>query len=279
MRKLLLPLLALCAVLAIGAPVASAKVAHASSTAHVAEGTTLSSASMSTRVRKMQASLQGVRTAIAFFTAQNKARKSAIDAILAGVPAITTGLTQLKDGLTAAGAGLTSLKTLVTSTEYGIAQVYIGGTAAGGAFLATPDIPDSVQPATVMGSFIATGTGAITVKVGVRSAESDGTGASDPAASCRVTVVQGGTFLTSIPNVAKFNAGAQSPPFWDIPTKSPQTSTTDTSFPFHPIATDNLVDLVTPSNSAGSVPNSSGGPYSVTLTCLDLTASSTDPSA
>jgi uncharacterized protein YoxC len=207
-----------------------------------------------------------------------------LKAIEAGVPAVFDALTklgtaaqQLKDGLTAAGAGLTSLKTLVTSTEYGIGQVFIAGNPAGGAFVVTPDIPDAVQQAQTSQTFIAGAAGALTVKVGVRSAETDGTGASNPAADCRVTVTAGNTGTTSTPN-----AGIGGAPFYPIDNKSPQTSSTEQGFPFGPISTDQLTDLTAAGNSAspaGAATATAGLPYQVTLSCVDLSPSATDPSA
>ncbi|MEA2480444.1 MAG: hypothetical protein QOJ07_2366 [Thermoleophilaceae bacterium] len=199
-----------------------------------------------------------------------------LKAIEGGVPTIIKALGDLKDGLTQAGAGLTSLKTLATSTEYGIGQVFIAGSPASGAFLVTPDIPDAVQQAQTTQNFLASAPGDITVKVGVRSAESDGTSASDPAAVCRVTVSSGGKATTSVPN-----AGLGGAPFYPIG-KSPQTSETETSFPFGPISTDVLVDLTTGSNStspAGIPQATAGAPYSVSLSCVDTSPSTTDPSA
>jgi hypothetical protein len=188
-------------------------------------------------------------------------------------PAIIKGLSDLK-------AGLEGLQKLGTSTEYGVGQVFIGGNPEPGAFVATPDIPDAVQQATVTSQFIAGQNGAITMRVGVRSAESDGTSGSDPAASCRVTIVQEGAApnaRTSLPNPDLGGA-----PFWSIHNKSPQTSTTETSFPFGLISTDQTADLTTGANStapAGSPAATAGTPYTVTLSCVDTTASKDDPTA
>ena len=194
-----------------------------------------------------------------------------------GLTKLGDAATQLKDGLTQAAAGLNSLKTLATSTEYGIGQVFIAGSPAAGAFVVTPDIPDAAQQAQVSQTFIAGAAGTITVRVGVRSAESDGTGSSDPAAYCRVTVSSGNTGTTSAPN-----AGLSGAPFYPINNKSPQTSSTETSFPFGPISTDQLTDLTTGTNSASPASPATataGLPYQVTLSCVDISASATDPSA
>ena len=200
-------------------------------------------------------------------------------------PQIIQGLTDLKAGLEKAGAGLTKLQTLGTSTEYGIGQVFIAGNPEPGAFVVTPDIPDAVQQAQVTNQFIASQSGAITLQVGVRSAETDGTGADNPAAHCRVTVQQLGAAATrtSLPNAALGGA-----PFHPINTKSKQTSTeaANAGFPFGPKTSgddaDVLTDLTTGGNStapAGSPSATAGTPFSVTLACVDVSPSTEDPGA
>jgi hypothetical protein len=207
-----------------------------------------------------------------------------------GVPTIIKALGDLKDGLTQAGAGLTSLKTLATSTEYGIGQVFIGATPQAGAFLVTPDIPDTVQQAQTSGTFLASGAGTIHVFVGVRSAESDGDG-SVPAAHCRVTVIgSGGSTTTSKPN-----AGLGGAPFWPINTKSAQTSTdaANAGFPFGPKSSgsdaDTLIDLTDTSGGGNATAPGgagteaaaagAGSAINVQLSCVDTSPSTTDPSA
>lgn len=293
MRKLMLPALAACALLAAGAPAAGAKAQSASLGGKLS---TVSGAlkGLQKAVKQMKdindgqtGAINGVDTRVTTVVANLTALSNKVDAIVAvatdSLTKLQAGLLALKDGLTTAGAGLTSLKTLATSTEYGIGQVLINGTAAPGSFVATPDIPDAVQPATVTSTFVAGASGVLDLAVGVRSAESDGTGASDPAASCRATIVSANNSSTSAPNATKFGLGAGSPPFWDIATKSPQTSTTETSFPFAPISTDNLTNLTGASNSvdptATPATATAGLPYTVTLTCIDLTPSTSDPSA
>jgi hypothetical protein len=210
-----------------------------------------------------------------------------LKAIEAAAPVIIDGLSKLKDGLTAAGDGLNKLKTLATSTEYGIGQVFIAGVPAGGSFVVTPDIPDTVNQAQVSQVFVAGSAGVISVQVGVRSAESDGAGGV-PAAHCRVTVVLGANITTSKPNAAVGGA-----PFYPINAKSTQTSTTpaNAGFPFGPKVSgadaDNLTDL-TDTSGGGNATAPTGTPatvagagqtYSVTLACVDLSPDATDPSA
>jgi hypothetical protein len=215
-------------------------------------------------------------------------RVSAIEAL---GPQIFDALTKLKDGLTAAGAGLNSLKTLTTSTEYGVGQVYFGATPQGGSFVVTPNVPDDVQQAQTTQSFNAgASTGVIHVLVAVRSNESDGDG-SVPAAHCRVTVVDDlGHTTTSKPTLPA--AGIGTAPFYPILTKSAVTSTipANAGFPFGQKASgadaDHVVDL-TDTGGSGNAVAPDGTPataspaksYSVSVSCVDLSPSTSDPSA
>jgi hypothetical protein len=205
-----------------------------------------------------------------------------LKAIEGAAPQIVKGLGDLRDASLALKAGLEGLKSLATSTEYGVGQVFIGGNPEGGAFIVTPDIPDAVQQAQSTAQFIAQQSGAITVRVGIRSAESDGTGGDNPAAACRVTIVQEGAApnaRTSLPNPDLGGA-----PFWQIQNKSPQTSTdpAQAGFPFGLIATDQTTDLTSGANStapAGSPSATAGTPFTVTLSCVDTSPSAADPTA
>jgi hypothetical protein len=200
-------------------------------------------------------------------------------------PAIISGLTQLKDaatalktGLEAAGAGLTSLKTLATSQEYGIGQLIVLEPAPNpqeGSFVETPDIPDAVQQAQTEQQFIAQNTGNLAVSYGIRSAESDGTGASDPAGYCKVTVTNAaGTTQTTAAN-ATFGGL----PFQPVDNKSALTSTDplNAGFPFG--LKTNGADADQTTTYVSTVPVTAGQTYTVGLSCLDTSPSTTDPSA
>jgi X-X-X-Leu-X-X-Gly heptad repeat protein len=189
------------------------------------------------------------------------------------------GLTQLKTGLEQAGAGLTSLKTLATSQEYGFGQLLTstGGppTAEAGSFVETPDIPDAVQQAQTEQQFVAQHNGVLIVAYGVRSNESDGNGASDPAASCKVTVTnKAGTTQTTAANP---NFGGL--PFQPVPNKSAMTSTDplNAGFPFG--LKTNGADADQTVTFASTVAVAAGDTYTVGLSCVDTSPSSTDPSA
>jgi hypothetical protein len=206
--------------------------------------------------------------------------------IEAGVPAVFDALTklgdaakQLKDGLTAAGAGLNSLKTLATSQEYGFGQLLTstGGppTAEAGSFIETPDIPDTVQQAMTEQQFVAQHNGVLIVLYGVRSNESDGTGASNPAANCKVTVTNAaGTTQTTAANPSFGGL-----PFQPVPNKSAMTSTdpANAGFPFG--LKQNGADADQTVTFASTVTVAAGATYTVGLSCVDTSPSSTDPSA
>jgi hypothetical protein len=205
--------------------------------------------------------------------------------IEAGVPQVIDSLTKLgaaaqalKDGLTQVGAGLTSLKTLATSTEYGFGQLVVlspGPNAEAGSFIETPDIPDSVQQAQSTQQFVAQHTGNLAVAYGVRSAESDGTGASNPAAFCKVTV----TNKTDTTQTTAANPSLGGLPFQPVNNKSTLTSTdpANAGFPFGLKQSGPDADQTT--TFVSTVPVTAGDTYTVGLACVDTSASATDPSA
>lgn len=267
-------------------PAASA-VANGPNAARLTSKERAAEARQNTQIKKVAAGLRAVTVTVGTIAGIDDRLKT----IEGAAPQIITGLGQLKTGLETVGAGLTALKTLAGSTEYGIGQVFVGATPAAGAFLVTPDIPDAVQQAQTSGTFIAGNAGLITVRVGVRSAESDGDG-TIPAAHCRVTVTGPGATLAT---TSKPNAALGGAPFYPINTKSALTSTetANAGFPFGPKSSgtdaDTLVDLTdiggsgnattplgpgTESTAAGA-----GQMFTVQLACVDTSASSTDPSA
>jgi hypothetical protein len=230
-------------------------------------------------------------TAVTAQLAAANTTASGIDARLkvieGAAPAIITGLTQLKDGLTAvaaglqtAGAGLTKLSTFVQSTEYGIAQVVVaqpGPTIVpeGGSFLETPDIPDTVQQAQTEQQFTAQHPGNLVVLFGVRSNESDGTGASNPAANCRVIVQkEDGPATTTAANPAFGGL-----PFQPVPLKSAMTSTdpANAGFPFGLKSTGADADQTVQLPTAITV--AAGDTYTVSLSCVDTSPDANDPTA
>jgi len=165
MKKLLLLCTAVCALLVVAVPAASADPATASSKAHSAAGKTLSASALSSQVRKTNASIKGIGKAIAFFTGQNNARKtenaSTAATIAAIVPVVTkaltdlqSGLLALKDGLEKAGKGLTDLSAAVQGPNIA-GQLGAAGTAAPGA--ANTATPDTLPAGTVYRQIVISG--------------------------------------------------------------------------------------------------------------------------
>jgi hypothetical protein len=229
-------------------------------------------------------------TAVTAQLATTNTTASGIDARLkvieGAAPAIITGLTQLKDGLTAvaaglqtAGAGLTKLSTFVQSTEYGFGQVVVlnpGPNAEAGSFIETPDIPDTVQQAMTEQQFVAQHTGNLAVAYGVRSNESDGTGASNPAAFCRVTVTNKADAATQ---TTAPNANLGGLPFQPVNNKSAMTSTdpANAGFPFG--LKQNGADADQTTTFVSTVAVTAGDTYTVGLSCVDTSPDPNDPTA
>jgi hypothetical protein len=229
-------------------------------------------------------------TAVTAQLATTNTTASGIDARLkvieGAAPAIITGLTQLKDGLTAvaaglqtAGAGLTKLSTFVQSTEYGFGQVVVAQpaiAAEAGSFIETPDIPDTVQQAMTEQQFVAQHTGNLAVAYGVRSNESDGTGASNPAAFCRVTVTNKADAATQ---TTAPNANLGGLPFQPVNNKSAMTSTdpANAGFPFG--LKQNGADADQTTTFVSTVAVTAGDTYTVGLSCVDTSPDPNDPTA
>src|SRR4051794_19252043 len=213
-----------------------------------------------------------------------------LDATIANLtPIVTKALTDLQAGLVAVGNGLTtvgnglvSLKTLATSTEYGFGQVIVlvGATPTPqpGSFIVTPNIPDDVQQASNEQTFIAQHTGTLIVAYGVRSTESDGTGAANPAALCRVYVRNQGTGPSSFGQTAA-NGAIGGLPFQPVNTKSPTTSTVpaNAGFPFG--LKTSAPDADVTQNLSTAVAVTAGDPDTGGMSCGDTSPSADDPSA
>lgn len=249
------------------------------------------------RIKKVAKATAKVATAVSALTTKVTDDSARIDSVKAGVdginaqiativPAVTKALTdlqdgllKLKEGLETAGAGLNSLKTLATSQEYGFGQLLTstGGppTAEAGSFVVTPDIPDAVQQAQTTQQFVAQHNGVLIVAYGVRSNESDGTGASNPAALCKVTVTnEAGQSETTAANGAIGGL-----PFQPVPDKSKMTSTdpANAAFPFGLKTTGDDADHTVTFQSTVAV--ATGDTYTVGLSCVDTSPSASDPSA
>jgi hypothetical protein len=243
--------------------------------------------------------------------------KATVDAILAQVPTITGALQKLADGLTAAGAGLTTLGNAAKAQEYGVVKLQVGGTDVPGAILNSSDIPDDANGATVTGTFLASiPNGAsnvpITLRAGIRGAESDGTGPALPAGAAGLVTMNvtnsagtpaitlGGGYAgvpAAVPLTSAANAANGGAPVYDIPDEVGRPSATDSPFSF---PTDKSIDLTAAStlfdidgagpstpapytiSNAAPVTSPNGSiPFTVTFTVRfhDLQASATDVTA
>jgi X-X-X-Leu-X-X-Gly heptad repeat protein len=230
-----------------------------------------------------------------------------VNQIVAGVPAILDGLKKLSDGLTQAAAGLTKLGNAFAAQEYGVVKVQLGTSDVPGALLTSGDIPDDSNAAVVSGKLLVPvphGTPSVPIRLlaGVRSGESDGTGADNPVASAGIVsltvespvglpVTGGNTGLTSdVPITSAPNTAASGAPVYPIANKAPRVDATPNPFSF---PTDKAIDLT----DAGTLYNVSGAgvaPFSVsnpspttdglvvvnvTVRFNDLTASADDVTA
>lgn len=232
------------------------------------------------------------------------AAQGGVNAVLAQVPAVIDGLTKLAAGLTQAGDGLTKLGAAFAAQEYGVVKVQIGGVDAPGAILTSSDIPDDSNQAIVTGTVVAqvpvaAGAQDVTLLAGVRSGESDGTGANAPVASAGlvsmtvagvpasgVTTTAGGNpGLAAVPLTSAPNAAAGGAPVYPIPFKAPRVDSTPNPFSF---PTDKAIDLTDPATLQAfaapaqryTVTNVAGTPGLATVTFTvrfnDLTASATN---
>lgn len=173
---------------------------------------------------------------------------------------------------------VTRLNTYVSATEYGIAQVMIDGGGGGlltqhGAFLTTPDIPDTSQQAMVSRQYLAISAGNVVVRWGIRSAESDGTAFEDPAGFCSITVLSGRVSSTT---PGDFAVGGE--PFARAPQRSALTSAdpANAGWPFGLKTSGADADKTQDFTSSISV--TAGESFTVSLACIDPTTTS-DPAS
>jgi hypothetical protein len=100
-RKFLLPALAACAMLAIGAPVSSARTAHATKTS--------ATSFLLTAVKHLQSRAGTLEDLATGFKSAISSLNSTVEAIVAGVPAITSALTKINNALNNTSTGLVGL--------------------------------------------------------------------------------------------------------------------------------------------------------------------------
>ena len=232
------------------------------------------------------------------------AAQGTANAILGGVPQILDGLTKLAAGLQQAADGLNKLAANAAAQEYGVVKVQLGTTDAPGAILTSSDIPDDSNAAVVTGTMVVpvpANTPAVPIRLlaGVRSGESDGTGADNPVASAGIVSMSvanpaglpltgGNAGLPTVPITSAQNAAAGGAPVYPIPNKAPRVDATPNPFSFPTDLAIDLTDAGTLQNITGavapfSVSNPSGNDALVVVTVTvrfnDLTASASDVTA
>jgi X-X-X-Leu-X-X-Gly heptad repeat protein len=309
-RQLLTAAVAASSIALVAAPTAGAKTKiskseRAQNTAIKKATKKADSASKSAK-KAATAAAKGIADAKAA-SGKADAAQGGVNQIVAGVPAILDGLKKLSDGLTQAAAGLTKLGNAFAAQEYGVVKVQLGTSDVPGAILTSSDIPDDSNAAVVSGKLLVpvphgTPSAPIRLLAGVRSGESDGTGADNPVASAGIVsmtvespaglpVTGGNTGLTSdVPITSAPNTAASGAPVYPIPNKAPRVDATPNPFSF---PTDKAIDLT----DAGTLYNVSGAgvaPFSVsnpspttdalvvvnvTVRFNDLTASADDVTA
>jgi X-X-X-Leu-X-X-Gly heptad repeat protein len=316
-RPLYAAVVATCSLALVGAPAAGAKskiskTDRAQNTAIKKVSRTAASANRTAKSASRSAK-SATRSAAAGLASATVAGRKAdgaqagVNAVLAGVPQITDGLRQLAAGLQQAAAGLTTIGQALAAQEYGTVEVKLGDDVVLGSVLNSSDIPDDSNGATLTGTVLvpvpaaATGT-AVKLLAGVRSGESDGTGAANPVASAGivtmsvadttgggVTIGGGNTGLARAPITSAPNDEYRGAPVYDIPNKAPRVDATPNPFAFPDADAIDLTDPATLLNLTGAgvapftVTNLTGNvaPVTVTFTVRfhDLSASATDVTA
>jgi hypothetical protein len=227
--------------------------------------------------------------------------RAAVDSAAAMVTEVSSGLAGLRSTFTGYAA----------ATEYGAVQLYFDPEGDGfeandalpGQLLVSADVPDEKSQSTVTGRLrvsVPDGTTAkqVALKVGMRSGEKDGTGASNPVgvaglmamtasiigAPGTTSVGGGNPGATSLPLTSAPNAGLGGLPVYAIPDKAPRDPDANPlSFP-----DDKMIELTDPATlqtltatpARYTVTNTSGAPaaaiFDVTVRFHDLSASATD---
>lgn len=305
-RRLVIALITASLVMSVAVPAAGA--ASRPPTLRSLNKKLLTTANTAKSARTRATAARRAATRLGNSLANLTSRVKTAEGTLAAAPALITGLTQLADvvqnqiapGLQQLATAAQTLGDNYLADEFGIVQLVVpddGVTPADadsnpdplpGCFYESPNIPDSVQEAVVSGTCLVTATVTGTdrtlgMRVGIRSNEVDGTGAADPVGSARVVALNvrsnGGSTVNPNGSGATIQPGPGQPPVANIPVRSPQVSTTETSFPFQLISTDQTIDLLTAANNYSSAGPSltPGDVITFTVGFYDLTPASPDP--
>ncbi len=212
--------------------------------------------------------------------------------------ATTKGFEDVKAGFGEVEAALTDIGDFLGASKYGIVQIAVPDNLASdpddansapdpvpGCFYVTENMSDEVQPATLAGNCALTGVdpGAqLLFLAGIRSNENDGTGGTDPAGTAGIIAYEQRNATGSlVGGGATPVVSAQTGPTVPIPNESPVTNTAETSFPFGPVSTDQLVNIADAATFQGTpdppVAAGTGNFIDFTMRFLDLSASADDP--
>ena len=200
--------------------------------------------------------IAGIVGVVTPMVAQMADAAKALEARLNQLAAATEGgFLEVERSFGEVDTAVSDVRDRVGATEYGIGQaiVLVGATPTpeAGGVVVTPDIPDDEQQAQTHQVFTADNTGTLRVAYGVRSNESDGTGAGNPAASCRVYVRNEANDFAETPLQPVDHKSA-------VTGEDPETA----AFPN---------DLTT------TVAVTAGDTYEVGMACVDTTADPDDP--
>ena len=214
----------------------------------------------SSSVNKLNASAKALDSALKTLKTVADRADANGNAFVAAAPAVLKGLSDLRDGLLAAGAGLTTLQKLAGSQEYGYAQISVGGTPQQGAFVQTPDIPDTVQQASTSQQFVTPGGTVagttLAASYGIRGGEIEPTG---PQGFCRTTVVNDTTGTTgTLPGDPIGAPGGSTTGFLTVATSTPFAAG------FGPAGSDTPITAAVP-----TVTVTAGDVYTVNVACID----------
>ena len=300
-RRLAVALITASLVMSVAVPAASAATKPPTLKSLNKKLLTTTNTAKSARTRATAARRAATRLGNSLANLTNRVKTA--EGTLAAAPALITGLTQLADvvqnqiapGLQQLATAAQALGDNYLADEFGVVQMTVPDDAVTpadadsnpdpipGCFYESPNIPDSVQQSVVSGQCIVppsvTGSDrTLRVLAGIRSNEVDGTGASDPAGSARIVALHVRALSGSASGQgATPQPGPGQPPVVNIPFKSPEVSTTETSFPFQLISTDQTVDLLT-NNYSGTPPVVTPGDIIYfTIGFFDLTPASPDP--
>ena len=261
------------------------------------------SKSAARQLKALNADAAALKTGMTALQATAGSLRAAVDSAAAAVAEATSGLAGLRNAFSGYAA----------ATEYGVVQLYFDPEGDGfeandalpGQLLTSADVPDDTTQSTVTGRLLVnvpdqTTAKQVALKMGMRSGEKDGTGASNPVGvgglmamtgyivgAPGTTSIGGGNpgATSSLPLTSAPNASLGGMPVYALPNKAPRDPTTSSPLSF---PDDKMIELTNPATlqvlvappGRFTVTNTSGAPaaavFDVTVRFLDLSASATD---